>query len=387
MKNMKIAVIVLAALSLSACSTLSGVGKDNAPAPTTLQNIHQQYTPMLMWHKDIGGGTDGLYLKVQPNVDANGQNLYVADPNKELTALNANTGEKLWRTKLATAPLSGPTVSDGIVVVSGKKNQLYAVNAENGKLLWNIATPNQVLSAPSVIPGTVLTKTVNGDLNAYSSANGAPLWQYFESVPVLELAGGSSPVVDQQKVLVGYADGKLAAFSLSNGTLLWERLMAQPQGSSPVSQMVDIAADPIVSQNVVYAVNYQGNLSAVDALSGQLIWQKSFSSYTSMALANNTLFVTDTDGNVFALNKANGNVLWEQAGLRYRILTAPTVMNDTIAVADGQGYVHWLSQANGNIVARVLVHKKDPIIAAPVVSNNHLYVLTSKGEVAGYNVK
>lgn len=385
---MRILIVVLSALLLSACSTLSGVGTSNAPTPTPLQNFQQQYTPMLMWRKSIGGDQNSFYLNLQPNVaPKNTSELFVANTDKDVYAINTQTGKTLWRTEVATSPTSGPAVNDDMLVVAGKKNQLFALSQTNGKLLWKTTLPNQALASPSIGQGRVFIHTVNDDLVTLSSINGQGIWQYAHQAPLLILTGGAAPALYNQQLYVGYADGNLAAFNPASGALIWQRLIAQPKGSSSVQQMVDIAADIQFQGSMIYVVTYQGNLAALNATTGQLVWQYPLSSYTGMAVTQNSLFVTNSASDVLAFNRRTGQLLWEQKDLRYRVLTKPIVMGNTVVVGDGQGYVHWLSKATGATVARVLVDKKDPIVVPPVAVGNHLYVLTSEGYLKAYQLK
>lgn len=385
---MRILIVIFSALLLSACSTLSGTGTSNAPTPTPLANFQRQYTPMLLWRKSIGGDQNSFYLHLQPNVAPhNISELFVASTNKEVYAVNTQTGKTLWRTEVATKPTSGPAVGNGMLVVAGKKNQLFALDQSNGKLLWKTTLPNQALASPSISQGRVFIHTVNDDLVALSSINGQGIWQYAHQAPVLILTGGAAPTVYNQQLYVGYADGNLAAFSPASGALIWQRLIAQPKGSSSVQQMVDIAADIQFQGNMAYVVTYQGNLAALNATTGQLVWQYPLSSYTGMAVTQNSLFVTDTAGDVLAFDRHSGQLLWEQKDLRYRLLTKPVAMGNTIVIGDGQGYLHWLSKATGVTVARVLVDKKDPIVVPPVVAQNNVYVLTSEGYLRAYQLK
>ena len=232
----------------------------------------------------------------------------------------------------------------------------------------------------------IALETVDGKLITLNAQTGQTIWLYDHGAPTLILRGGSSPQITRNEIVAGYSDGKLAAYNLSDGRLIWEHTVSEPEGATDIEQMIDIVAAPIVADGVIYTVNYQGNIAAVDASSGQTIWQHPLSSYTGMALSNHYLFVTDADGYVWAFDRTSGDVIWRQMQLANRILSAPVVQGDTLVVGDGEGFVHWLAQQDGRFVARAS-SATDGISAPPAVNGNRLYVLNNAGLLTAYGVR
>ena len=246
--------------------------------------------------------------------------------------------------------------------------------------------PNQVLGVPAVTMNRVVVETVDGNLVVLNSQTGQVNWIYNHMAPTMILRGGTTPQIINNNVIAGFSDGKLAAYNLSLGQLLWERYLAEPTGATDVEQMIDVVSDPIVANGVIYAVNYQGNISALEPANGQVIWQHPLSSYTGMAIGNRLIFVTDASGSVWAFDRNTGDVIWRQTQLANRILSAPAVQDNMLVVGDAEGYMHWLSQQDGHIVARTLMSNNVGISAAPVVNGNIIYVLNNDGLLTAYRV-
>lgn len=63
--------------------------------------------------------------------------------NGYVSAILANNGEELWRTKLRDGILSGSRGSDVSVLIDGNQifagcsGRIYALNASNGEILWS----------------------------------------------------------------------------------------------------------------------------------------------------------------------------------------------------------------------------------------------------------
>ncbi len=88
---------------------------------------------------------------------------------------------------------------------------------------------------------------------------------------------------------------------------------------------------PVVANGAVYVPSNNGNLYALNATTGELLW-----TYTiavagpgvdySPAVANGVVYVGPADGSLYALNSANGALLWTFPGA----VTPPTVANGVV---------------------------------------------------------
>lgn len=377
MKNRIIYFIVMLVTSslLSACDVLSGLGKDNAPPPTALVNFQPQMQMQSDWARSVGAGVGKDYLKLGPVLDGR---IFVADPNGSVVAFDARTGSRLWQTNTKAPLTSGPSIGNGLVVLGTSDAQVIALNEASGLLVWRTTVPNALLAAPQVAD-KVYVRTVDGKLVALSLQNGQLVWRYDHGASLLTLRVNSMPKVAGNKVIAGFADGKLGAYSTSQGNLLWEQIIATPQGVTDAQQMVDVVADPIIANGIIYVATYQGKIAAVNLANGNIIWQRNISTYTGLALGPKLLFVTDAQGTIWAFNRVTGDVVWRQTQLNYRGLTAPALINGGVVVADSKGYIHIVSQTDGHMLARAYTGNSNGIVAPPVASGNTIYVVTTTG--------
>jgi outer membrane protein assembly factor BamB len=77
---------------------------------------------------------------------------------------------------------------------------------------------------------------------------------------------------------------------------------------------------PAVANGVVYAGSSQGNLCAIDAVKGTLVWEAPISiGFSSPAVADGDIFVGATDGTFYALDAATGSRLWSYAHFKKNV--------------------------------------------------------------------
>ncbi|MBI2792123.1 MAG: outer membrane protein assembly factor BamB [Gammaproteobacteria bacterium] len=322
------------------------------------------------------------FTKLIPYVSGN--TVFAADHTGKVVALDGKSGKKRWSSNTAQKFTSGPTLVDQQLLLATSDAKVVALDASNGHQLWESKVSSEVLASPAGKNGIVLVHSIDGSVNALDSKNGEKLWSVNQSTPSLTLRFSSAPAIVGDKVLVGFASGKLLALNLHSGLIEWDRIITLPHGRSELQRMVDISADPIVVEDTIYVITYQGKLAAVNISSGNLLWEREVSSYQNMAIANDLLFVTDNDHCLWAIDRNTGATHWKQKALAERYITGPAVVDGTVAVADRGGYVHFLSTEKGHIVNRL--HLSGKIYQGPLALGNELIVNAHSGKVAAIKV-
>ena len=219
---------------------------------------------------------------------------------------------------------------------------------------------------------------------ALSERKGEALWQVTQSTPALSLHFASSPVITQNKAIVGSASGKLMALHLKTGLVAWERTVSTPRGRSEIKRMVDISADPIVTEDAVYAITYQGKLAALDLEDGNLMWERDISAYQNMAVDAKQIYITDNQYHLWAIDRQSGAIVWKQEGLASRYITGPCVYQGVITVGDKAGYIHMVAADTGHLHDRFKWQGK--IYQTPTSTGKGVLVSNHQGKLAAIGV-
>ncbi len=90
-----------------------------------------------------------------------------------LHAVDAATGSLLWQSSMDDFS-SSPTVVDGVAYVGSRDQHLYAINAATGEGLWRFRTGGEIVSTPAVADGVVYFGSGDDYLYALSTAADAP---------------------------------------------------------------------------------------------------------------------------------------------------------------------------------------------------------------------
>lgn len=379
-------VLLLAGLMLAGgCTAIGNLfdNSDNTAEPAELVDLEPSIQVRTVWQRHVGSGAGKMFLKLRPAIA--GERVYAATRDGSVSAFDARTGEPVWETDTDLPLSGGPGIGDGLVLVGTSDGDVLALGENDGAINWRARVSSEVLSAPQAKGGIVVVRTTDGKLFGLSSDDGTRLWVYDRTAPVLTLRGTSSPALVEGAAVAGFDGGQMVAVALSNGQPLWETRVAVPRGRTELERMVDIDADPIIVDNAVYAVTYQGQIAALELFSGQVIWRRDMSSHAGLGVGPENVYVTDDASHVWALNRNNSASMWRQAKLEARRVSPPAVFDRYVVVGDYEGYVHWLRKDDGQFVARVRIDN-DSIIAAPVATAFAVYVLDSGGELAALQV-
>lgn len=304
-----------------------------------------------------GEGVDELYLKLKPAFD---QGIgYIIDYKGYLKTFNIKSGKELWTANLNMSVTAGITVVDGKLLLGNSRGEVVALDMRNAKELWRTQLSSEILSLPKVSKGILVVKTIDGRIYGLDANHGGQNWVYDRTVPRLTLRGNSTALIYNDMVISASDNGKLVAVTLSHGKLLWETTIAVAKGRNELERVIDMDVDPVIVDDVIYVAGYQGRVAAVKVGSGQLIWNRDFSSYSGLYVDAYRVYITDAMGQVWALNRYNGSTLWRQDKLLRRRLTGPEVHDDYIVVGDYDGYLHWLNREDGKIIARKKMNASD----------------------------
>jgi outer membrane protein assembly factor BamB len=265
-------------------------------------------------------------IEFQP-VLANGV-LFFVNNGGTAYAVNAKTGKKRWKRKVATLNASSPAWSrNRLFIATLSPGSIKSLDARTGKLIWQKRLPSRAESSPIVVKGVVYFGSEDGTVYAYRARDGRKVWTYHAAGAV--------------KAGLAYADGNLyfgdyagavTAVRAKNGARVWS---AGTSGAS-FNRSGHFYSTPAVAFGRVYVGNTDSFVYSFVASSGHLAWRRGTGSYVYAAPAvgtvprlGPTVFIGSYDGNFYALDAKGGGVRWAHRD-GGRISGAPTVVGNVV---------------------------------------------------------
>lgn len=268
------------------------------------------------WSFDLGG------YPVRSSPAIADRMVYIAN-GYSVFAIDANTGQQLWKFTMDYAGESSPTVADGMVYVASKENHLYAIDAASGKQLWFFKTDGLLFGSPSVTDKMVIIGGDDGDLFAVDREHGILDWR-------LTLDSGiySTPAIADGRVFVTTKNKTTVAVDLATGQQIW----SYPIGGS---------ASPAVAGGVVFIGSDDGAIYALDATSGgDPLWLFATGSgnVRSPIVAGDEVYFA-AGATLTSLDRETGAVAW-QYPVGDTITTEPVVLDGFLYIGDKNGYFY-----------------------------------------------
>lgn len=375
---------------LNGCSLFNS--EEDVVTMSPLPQVENQFTPAKVWNSSVGNGVGEFYSNLRPGWQ--NDRVYAADRRGVVKALDLESGREVWRTDLSgktgffsrnqPALLSGGVTASGDrIYVGSERAVVFALNAEDGAPAWQTAVSGEVLSRPVVSDGVVLVHTSNGMLQALNEGDGAVKWSVNLDMPTLSLRGESAPATAYGAAIVGGDNGRVNAVLINQGQLIWQQRISQPSGATEIDRLNDVDTTPVIAGEVAYALGYNGNLTALDLRSGQILWKRELGSVHDFIIDGDRIFLVDQNDRVVALNTNGGVNLWRQSDLLHRNLTAPALYNGYLVVGDSEGYLHWINTADGRFVAQQKVDGSG-FLSKPLVASDKLIVQAKNGDVYAF---
>lgn len=379
---MRLVPLGAAILLLSGCGVFGGK-KDVELEPKELSKFSETLNVKRLWSSKVGGGSEFLRLALMPAGD--GKRVYAASHNGDVTAFDPQSGKRIWRADTEAALSAGPAVFGSRVVVGGKDGELIVLDADTGAEVWRRNVGGEVLSPPAAKDDQLVVYTIDGKLRVLSAFDGAERWVIEKQLPPLTLRGSAIPLVVGNAVISGFDNGRIVATDLTDGVTEWEAVLSPPTGRSDLERLSDVDGMISAVGQDVYASGYQGQVVALAAESGQVLWEREISSSTGVSADWSNVYTATDSGEIVALSRRTGAETWRNDALLRRDPTLPVPFDQTVAVGDFEGYLHFLSNVDGKLVARRRVGK-GLISGAPVVIGGVLYVQNESGALTAFAV-
>ena len=362
----------LLSLALVGCSNKAIKVAEQKPSPLPKISASSSLVAVANYSVAATNAVDPLRLQLGL---AQGQ-VFAADPKGEVTAYQGK--QRIWQNKISKAGISaGAVAGEGIVVVANKKGQLFALDQATGQTKWQSQLSSAVLAPSLIQAGRVITLANDGTVFAHDISTGQQIWTYNLPKVDFSMRGTAAPVaVDPRTVLVAWANSYVYVIDTVTGIPQLQRRVSINDGRSDIQRLNDIDGEPVVAGRYLISTSYQGQLTAMDLASQQVIWSEDASSLRSPVIFDNKVFVAQSGGQLTAYDITTGQQLWQNEQLLNRRLSNPAVLGNQLVVGDLDGVLHLVDPNSGNLIGRA---KTSGEVRSLRSVDQQLYVSSQKG--------
>lgn len=276
-----------------------------------------------------------------------------------LYALNAKSGDFLWKAPTRAGICSSPCLADDLVVVGSEDNYVYAFDARRGTQEWSYRTGMPVRSSPRWHKENICVGSDDQHIYCFNATTGQVIWKYRTWNFVR-----SSAAFAQGLCLIGSSDGNLYALDVLSGTMKWK-----------LHTLGAIVSTPLVVGNQVIVGSMDNYVYAADIDTGFTSWrfecQHSVSS--SPAVLGGRVLLGSADGNMYAIDAPSGRLIWKFT-TGSQVTSSPRVSMATDCVYFGatNNNVYCLDASSGELKWRY--RTRGPVVSSPAIEDGIVYV-------------
>jgi outer membrane protein assembly factor BamB len=287
-----------------------------------------------------------------------------------LLGLDATTGALRWRLELSSeispeagALFAAPTADQDDLFV-GHQRTVAAIGARAGSMLWTddpVPDGRDSQSAAAIAIGDGIAvgtfERALGGVIAWDRVTGQRLWQVNAAATI---AINASPVIDHDTVYFSSGADEVTALDLA-GHPRWN-VKLDPDGFEWGNATI---GTPALSREILVVPTLYRDLVALDARTGAELWRASASPgplrtthyrggheagfAASPVITGDLVWAVDTSGQLFALELRTGRQLW-RTELGVPVLAPLAASGDYLVVASYDGTVRALAPGEERVV-------------------------------------
>ena len=366
-----------------------------------------------IWERDAGGGSDSDSRLTAAPIVAGGKiyildaraRVYAFDANGGQHIWHVSVGPKGNRDLLSTLTFGlfgedtkidpskgfggGIAFDDGRLFVSTGFGDVMALDAASGQELWRVNTGVPIFNAPVANGGRVFVASQDNHFHAFAQSNGRELWDHQGITEAAGILESTSAAVAGEFVIAPYTSGELYALRVQNGRPAWSDLLTRSGNVTALSELDDIAGRPVVDRDLVFAVSHSGVMVAIQLGTGDRQWTRDVGGIQTPWVAGDYVYVLTSQAQLMCLTRKEGRVKWIRQLPRWTdptdtssdpiVWSGPVLVSDRLILVSSSGHAASVSPYTGALIGQIEIPSGAYI--APVVANDTLYILTNDADL------
>ena len=235
-------------------------------------------------------------------------------------------------------------------------NLINCIDGKTGNLVWSKLLQEVVRAYPIVSQDVIFLQTLNNGVYALNAENGNIIWYKAGLNEGVSVVNVISPVLHIHKnwLIIQGNTGDLTVINSKTGFEEWAVDSDDSMDfDMNFSRKGTLIYQPIRVNENLYFYSSSGYFYKLNLQDKRIVWKVKFNINRPFYLSNNVITAIDEMDNLVAINVDNGSELWK------------VKLIDSLKDKDKNKTRYWNS---------------------PVVINNNVYVLSSKGELLSFDL-
>jgi outer membrane protein assembly factor BamB len=349
------------------------------------------------WQVNAGRGSSLTARLASSPIVANGR-VYTIDTLGAVRAFDAQSGAQVWASQTPNdrgneASLYGGGIAydNGKIFATNGLGYVAALDERTGGIVWQVRPGGPLRGAPTVANGAMYVISQDNQIYSLNEADGSTNWSAAASLEIAGIFGSASPAVGQGTVIAGFSSGELNAYRYENGRQVWQDTLQRTTIRTSVSSLSDVDANPVIDSGQVFAVGQGGRMVALEITTGQRLWELNIAGIDTPWVAGDWLFVITDEAKLLCIYRQNGHIRWinqlpqfqkaksKRGEIEY---SGPILAGGRLIVTGSNGVLINVDPITGSFQSQTNVGAG--VSLSPVVANNTLYIYDDRGQLHAF---
>lgn len=304
-----------------------------------------------------------------------------------------------WKFHTGGRIVSSPAVADGLAYIGSDDGKLYAVDITSGLARWQFKTGARITSSPAVANGAVFFESYDGILYALDATRGTLKWKFAtggerrfagrnlhgtlpkgETMPDPFDFFLSSPAVWKGSVFFGSGDGNVYALDATTGALIWRFATGDV-----------VHASPAISDGTIFIGSWDSWFYALDAATGALEWRfktgedpiihNQVGIQSSASVSDGIVYFGCRDSNLYAVDARSGKQRWAYNNKGSWVISSPGLSSGRVYAATSDTGLFYALDAKTGAQLFSLDFRHWPMFSSPAIAGNFAYIGSHSGKL------
>ncbi len=269
--------------------------------------------------------------------------------------------------------------NDRSLIVADNLANYYMINLNNGELSWTKSNSAPFNSQIKIYKDKFYIIDFTNTLKCFSLKNGEELWSFQTERSLIRSQKKLSIVIVKDVVYFNNSLGDISAVNANDGDLIWQ-LPTQKSTLYESSFSLE-TSDIIADENNLFFSNNNNQFFSIDVNSGGFRWETTVNSNLRPTLIGNFLISVSLDGYLIIIDKITGNIIkmtdiFNNFNPKKRNEILPTgfiVGSKNIYLSTNIGRLLVIDIKSGKTISTLKVDSSK--ISRPFIMNKNLYLV------------
>ena len=204
-------------------------------------------------------------------------------------------------------PILSFSINDNTLVVFDNLSKFYAINLTTGNIIWSKKNQNPFNSQIKIFDDRIYAIDLSNILRSYSLKDGSEIWNFKSEDTFLKPTKRNSLIVNDGKVFFNNSVGDIIAIDAISGSLLWQ---IPTQSSLIYENAFNLVMSDLVSdkKNIIFS-NNRNEFYSLNTINGFLNWKQKINSSVRPIFYDQFILAISNEGYFFVLDSKTGNIL------------------------------------------------------------------------------